>query len=295
MRKRGQTFACAPSIRQRFISVRAIRCRTPRLCIRRKRIYNHSMLPETADRLNEINRVFYETFSQPFAATRRRIQPGVRRVLASLPPGGRWLDLGCGSGWLALEWARAGRSGLYCGVDFSSGLLDEARTVLAGESVPAGLEIRFMQIDLSAPDWPGRTGLSSDTWDGVLSFAVLHHIPSNERRLRLLRQIRDLLPPGGRFILSVWQYQNSPRLMARRLPWSAAGLREDAVEPGDTLLDWRAAPQESAGKIGLRYVHLFDRAELTRLAYDSRFTVTDEFESDGEGSRLGLYQTWLAV
>lgn len=62
----------------------------------------------TVRRLVELNREFYETFGGAFAATRRRIQPGVRAFLATVRDGSEWLDLGCGSGALAAEWARLG-------------------------------------------------------------------------------------------------------------------------------------------------------------------------------------------
>jgi tRNA (uracil-5-)-methyltransferase TRM9 len=84
----------------------------------------HSIMhPSTQSILLDLNRQFYQTFGRAFAATRRRIQPGVRRVLAQLPAGERWVDLGCGSGALANEWIAAGRTGLYLGLDFSEALL----------------------------------------------------------------------------------------------------------------------------------------------------------------------------
>ena len=46
---------------------------------------------------------------------------------------------------------------------------------------------------------------------------------------------------------------------------------------------------------GLRYVHLYSRCELANLADQTGFSLLEEFESDGEGGRLGLYQIWRAV
>lgn len=247
------------------------------------------MQPETLSRLLDLNRQFYHSFARSFADTRRRIQPGVRQVLAALPPGGDWLDLGCGSGALALEWVRAGRSGSYTGLDFSPGLLEEARQSTAELPHP-GLEIEFIQGDLSAPGWDAP--LRGRSFHGALSFAVLHHLPGRERRAALLHGISALLPPGAEFILSVWQYQHAPRLLARVVPWEAVGIRSDAVEAGDTLIDWRAPQPGGTEQRGLRYVHLFTQDELEQLAAESGFSVRSTFESDGEGGRLGLYQVW---
>ena len=62
--------------------------------------------------------------------------------------------------------------------------------------------------------------------------------------------------------------------MSRVLPWSTVGIAETDVEEGDTLLDWRHAVGDQAGERGLRYVHLFQRGELSRLALKSGFTIT---------------------
>jgi hypothetical protein len=79
---------------------------------------------------------------------------------------------------------------------------------------------------------------------------------------------------------------NSPRLRARIRPWKTIDLSDDEVEPGDYLLDWRR------GGYGLRYVHHFDEGELSILADEAGFEVRETFYSDGENSRLGLYQVW---
>lgn len=251
------------------------------------------MKDEVSARLIALNREFYETFAGAFAATRRRIQPGIRKILADLPKKGRWLDLGCGSGALALEWIKQRRKGLYHGLDFSAGLLLAAEKGLEGLDLPKGLRVVFDQADLTSAEW--AQGLKPGRYDGILAFAVLHHIPGEEQRLQLIKRVHDLLRPGGMFIHSEWQFQFSEKLMKRRLSWEFIGLSNEDVEPGDTLMDWRYALEDQKERVGYRYVHLFTRAELAELAEAAGFRIIDEFESDGEGGRLGLYQRWTRV
>jgi tRNA (uracil-5-)-methyltransferase TRM9 len=248
------------------------------------------MKPDTIKSLFELNRRFYADFSSSFAATRRRIQPGVRRILDWLPdsPADIWLDLGCGSGALAVEWLRAGRQSHYLGVDFSDSLLAEAERAIS--ALPGHEKIAFAPANLINPGWAGE---QPGPFRGILCFAVLHHLPSWKVRERLMEQVADLLPTGGYFAFSVWQFQHSPKLLARRVPWEQAGLSPEDLEPGDTLLDWRAVDPRQEGQVGLRYVHLFERDELADMAQSSGFQIFETFESDGQGSRLGLYQVWI--
>jgi len=252
------------------------------------------MQPETITKLIELNRQFYQTFGEAFAATRRRIQPGIRQVLKRIPPNGRWVDLGCGSGALALEWVRAGRAGLYLGLDFSQQLLEEAQTALESEAPPhPQLQIAFQLADLSNPHW--HTALEGQSFDGALSFAVFHHLPAMHVRLQVLQALRAMLPAGALFYHSQWQFHNSPRLMQRVIPWEQAGFSPTEVETNDYLLDWRYALPGQREQIGYRYVHLFTREELSELASQAGFEIVDEFESDGHEGNLAIYQSWRAI
>jgi SAM-dependent methyltransferase len=242
-----------------------------------------------------LNRRFYTEFGESFSATRRRIQPGVRRILARVEGTERILDLGCGNGQLARTLAGQGHRGPYLGLDFSLPLLADAK------SQPDGFSATFHQVDLTATDWgegrrekldgpiPSPFFLSPSSFDLVLAFAVLHHIPGHELRRDILQKVRSLLAPGGKFIHSEWQFLNSEKLKARIQPWERAGLSAVDVDEGDMLLDWRSAGQ------GLRYVHHFSEQELTRLAAESGFQVLESFSSDGEGGRLSLYQVWSSI
>lgn len=243
---------------------------------------------ETVDTLLTLNQRFYEQFAGAFAQTRRRIQDGVRRALGMLPDEGAWVDVGCGSGALAQAWIQAGRASHYLGLDFSAELLAEARKLLGVNE-----RVDFRVANMGDEHW--ADGLEKGSFRGALAFAALHHVPSAALRLRVLRQIRGLLSEGGWFVHSEWQFQHSPKLMARRLEWERAGLSEADVEPGDTLLDWRFALPGQAEQVGLRYVHLFSREELAELAAQSGFEISETYESDGEGGRLGLYQVWKAA
>jgi tRNA (uracil-5-)-methyltransferase TRM9 len=250
---------------------------------------------QTAKRLLDINHQFYQTFAQQFSSTRQRIQPGVRKILPQIPLTGEILDLGCGNGelWQALH--QYGFAGGYIGLDNSQGLLEIARQRTPGGATQQAF---FLQADLAAQDWKTELVRQSAAWgieafpatfDRILAFAVLHHIPGYSLRLQLLQNIHQLVAPQGQFIHSEWQFLNSPRLKERVQPWSLVGLEDDWLDPGDYLLDWR-----QGGK-GLRYVHQFDEAELSELAEDSGFHLDETFYSDGENGKSGLYQVWTAV
>ncbi|MCH7662915.1 MAG: class I SAM-dependent methyltransferase [Chloroflexi bacterium] len=238
------------------------------------------MRPEIAQQLVDLNRRFYQSFADSFSETRRRLQPGVARMLAEIPVTASILDLGCGNGELARELDKHGHKGNYLGLDFSAGLLSAARA-------EAPEFARFMQADLSATDW--GEGFGEKQYDFILAFAVLHHIPSKELRLQILEKARALLVPGGSFVHSNWQPLNSERLKARTQPWKAIGLSEADVDEGDYLMDWRRDGQ------GLRYVHQYGEDELAELAGETDFTAIETFYSDGEGGRLGLYGVWRKV
>jgi SAM-dependent methyltransferase len=234
----------------------------------------------TAARLLALNRYFYEEFGESFAATRQRLQPGVKRILETLRGDESILDLGCGNGELARALARRGHRGPYLGLDFSLPLLREA------ESPLDGLPAKFLEADITQLSVVGDQLSVVGGWTLITAFAVLHHVPSEELRLNLLQEVSDLLARNGRFILSNWQFLNSAKLRARIQPWSAAGLTEADVDAGDALLDWR-----DGGK-GLRYVHHFSAQELSDLAGQIGLRVSESFLSDGEGGKLGLYQVW---
>lgn len=238
----------------------------------------------TAARLLTLNRDFYERLGASFAATRQRLRPGVKRILDELTGDESILDLGCGNGELARALARRGHRGPYLGLDFSLALLREAESQPEGAALgpPKGFSATFLQADITAEAWAVNCQPSTL----ITAFAVLHHIPGEELRLKILKKVCELLAKDGRFILSNWQFLNSARLKARIQPWSAAGLSAAEVDEGDYLLDWRA------GGPGLRYVHHFSAGELSGLAGQSGLRVRESFFSDGAGGKLGLYQIW---
>lgn len=248
------------------------------------------MQDHVVQKLLKINREFYQDFADSFSQTRQRIQHGILLILNDLPRHGNYLDLGCGNGALALEWDRQRRSGLYLGVDFNQQLLDYARKKLETVRMSPDLMVNFFQADLVTDEWDLK--VKQYTWDGILAFAVLHHIPSLELRLRLLISVNRLLAEKGQFFFSVWQFQNSTKLLDRIIKWEEVGLTDEDVDPGDTLLDWRSDVKDDLSRVGLRYVHLFSRNELAELAAQSGFQILDQFNSDGFNGRLGHYEIW---
>ena len=214
-----------------------------------------------------------------FSATRQRLQPGVNKILEAISVDDSVLDLGCGNGHFLHELIRRGHQAPLLGVDFSLPLLRNAESTLG---------VEFREVDLTKLSaFSDQLLAVGGLWSVVTMFATMHHIPSTEIRLDILRTVKKVLKPGGRFILSNWQFLNSEKLKARIQPWSRVGLANEDVDEGDYLLDWRS------GGEGLRYAHQFSAEELLGLCNQAEMSLSESFLSDGENGRLGLYQIWL--
>lgn len=233
-------------------------------------------------KLLEINQQFYDCFASSFSATRGRVQPGVHQFVNRMDQDSSILDIGCGNGSLARALNSRGFSGCYLGVDMSDDLVTKAEELLG---IPSQGDFEFRRVDLADQDW--GASLCATPYDWLVLFAVLHHLPGADFRTRTIKAFAELVSPQSLVAISVWQWQNSPRLRKRVLPWSTVGLAPEDLDEGDVLLDWRAGET-----IGLRYVHTFSEASLTALAEGAGFRVVKSFYSDGKTGDLALYQIW---
>jgi malonyl-CoA O-methyltransferase len=112
-------------------------------------------------------------------------EPVVRNALGDVS-GLKVLDLGCGTGRHALWLAAAG--GRVTAVDFSEGMLAEARRKPGAESV------RFLVHDLHQP-----LPFEAKAFDRIVSGLVLEHL-SDLRAV--FAEARRVLEPGGRAVVS---------------------------------------------------------------------------------------------
>ncbi|MGD8792148.1 MAG: methyltransferase domain-containing protein [Anaerolineae bacterium] len=112
-------------------------------------------------------------------------------VAACIEPGDRVLDLGCGTGALALRLARRGAR--MVGVDPSPAMLDEAASRLRAQGVQEQVELRALGVaELDA--------FGAGTFDAIASTLVFSELSPDEIDYALA-ECRRMLRPGGQLLI----------------------------------------------------------------------------------------------
>lgn len=183
------------------------------------------------DVYNKIAEGFYHTRQQP-------LTPEIE-TLAKKWKSGKLLDIGCGPANSTLPFAQAGFSCYAC--DISPNMLKLAKQYAKKHNV----KIKFTVGNILKIQFPKQN------FDYVISIAAFHHLDSESKRLRALKEIKKVLKKNGKFFVTVWNNK----------------------EKGDKYVPWN-----HSGKVYQRYYHFFSKSELKDLFKKAGFVTTIYFD-----------------
>ncbi len=147
---------------------------------------------------------------------------GIRQrtvTLARMQPGDAVLDVGCGTGTLAMEVARSvGRAGRVAGIDPGTQQIARARAKAARRHVPIDFQIGVIE----------QLPFSDQTFDVVLSTIMMHHLPNSLKRQGLAEIVR-VLKPGGRLVIADFTPKKERQGQAARFHAGGSSMQDLAV------------------------------------------------------------------
>lgn len=189
----------------------------------------------------------YNSIASDFDNTRKKeLWPKIKFFAKGISDGDRVLDLACGNGRLVQ--AFRDKRVDYIGVDNSEKLLE-----LAKKNYP---DYEFKEGDLiSIFDSITR----KRKYNYIFCLAALQHIPSKRLRLKVLKDIYELLEGGGKAIISnwnIWDSNHKAKIFKPSFHKLGFGYK-------DLFFYWK---NSKGKKIGERYYHAFTKKELELLA-----------------------------
>lgn len=188
-----------------------------------------------------LGRFGHASFYDPIVRlTRERRWRGLALRELDPQPGERIVDVGCGTGTLALMLHAAQPHAQVLGVDPDAQVL----AIAARKARDAGPTLRWQQgMGDKLAHLAGAGGI-----DKVTSSLVLHQCPMDTKRA-ILRAMHDVLRPGGRMVVADYGWQRSFAMrLAFRIVQFADG-REDTQPNADGVLP---ALMREAGFDGVR-------------------------------------------
>lgn len=225
------------------------------------------MEKEYAKSLLEKTKKDYNLIAKDFSRTRRLPWSEIGFLFdRNLRQNDRVLDLGCGNGRYLPFFKR--KEVDYFGADSSIELIK-----IAKNKYP---QARFSvedALDLSFPN---------NFFDKVYNIAVLHQIPSEEFRTRLLQEIKRTLKFKGLLILTVWKFHRWRELLLLLKYTTLKIIGKSKLDWKDVFVPW--------GKKTERYYHHFSKKELEGLIKKIGFKIVNSgIVKNMKGNRQNIY------
>ena len=169
----------------------------------------------------------YEEIATHFDVTRVTKWNWVDDFLNNLKPYSLVLDLGCGNG----------RNMNHENIKFIGVDNCEKFVKICNDKGLNVINCNMTKVDLE-----------NEKVDAIICIAVFHHLSTLDNRLEALREMKRLVKPGGKILLSIWSI-NQPQKTRRQFK-----------NYGNNIVLWN-----SYGKIFERYYYIFKINEIKRL------------------------------
>lgn len=224
------------------------------------------MKEEYAKKLISKTREDYNLISDEFSRTREFIWEEVLPLFSCIKKKEKVLDAGCGNGRYYAPLSK--KEVEYIGIDNSENLIKLAKNKYPGINFKIG-DI----LDLPFPE---------NSFDKIISIAVLHHIPSKKLKIQFLKELKRVLKNDGVIILTVWKLYRSEDffLLLKHTFLKIFGISN--LDFKDILKPW--------GNKTKRYYHWFSSKELKKLLKEASFNIEEEgVIRNKKGNRRNIY------
>ena len=204
----------------------------------------------------EIRKVF-NTIAKSFSRTRRRPWRYPLEIVNNHLEG-PLADLGCGNGRHALLMAMMGFECI--GLDISPELLKMAKELVKVFNIHDLTD--FVEADIRFLPFRDKA------FRGIIFIATLHHISPRKLRIHCLKEVRRVLKPNSKAVVTTWT-KLKPSAMLKCLLFK---LKNPRAEFGDVLIPWKLKSQKV-----LRFYHLYTQRELEEDCFRAGLSILKSY------------------
>ena len=195
------------------------------------------------ENLEQINvKDIYNKIANHFDKTRHSLWNIPNEFINAIKPNSLCLDLGCGNGkYLGIR-----QDITFYALDNSEKLLDIVNT-------------KYPHIKTSLSDVTS-TPYEDNSFDAIISVAVIHHLSTEKRRIQMIQEIERILKIGGISLITSWASSTNSTNHTNTIKQLNKSIRLD--EENNYLIPWEDRDDKI---ISYRFYHLVEEGELERL------------------------------